>query len=72
MKSIRVDLHIVDPGFEVDGTYRAERPGRMRIDALMRGKHVFTEAFDGQHGWEWVKATKRPRQTRRRLRFAME
>lgn len=54
VKSIQVDLHIVDPGFEVDGTYRAERPGRMRIDALIGGKHVFTEAFDGQHGWEWA------------------
>jgi hypothetical protein len=52
VKSIQVDLHIVDPGFEVDGTYRAARPGRMRIDASMGGKHVFTEAFDGQHGWE--------------------
>ena len=53
VKSIRFDLHIVDPGFEVDGTYRATRPGRMRIDAMMDGKHVFTEAFDGHHGWEW-------------------
>jgi hypothetical protein len=52
--AIEVDLHIVDPGFEVDGTYRAERPGRTRIDALMGGKHVFTEAFDGHHGWEWA------------------
>jgi hypothetical protein len=54
VKSIRFDLHIVDPGFEVDGTYRAARPGRMRIDAMMGGKHVFTEAFDGHHGWEWA------------------
>jgi hypothetical protein len=54
VKSIQVEMHIVDPGFEVDGTYRAERPGRMRIDALMGGKHVFTEAFDGEHGWEWA------------------
>jgi len=38
----------------VDGTYRAELPGRMRIDALIDGKHVFTEAFDGQEGWEWA------------------
>jgi hypothetical protein len=21
---------------------------------MMDGKHVFTEAFDGQHGWEWA------------------
>jgi hypothetical protein len=54
VNSIQVDLHIVDPGFEVDGIYHAERPGRMRIDALMKGKHVFTEAFDGKHGWEWA------------------
>src|ERR1700736_1518290 len=52
VKSIEVDLHIVDPGFEVDGNYRASRPGRMRIDVHAGGKHVFTEAFDGQNGWQ--------------------
>jgi hypothetical protein len=51
--SIEVNLHIVDPGFEVDGIYHAARPGRMRIDVQAGGKHVFTEAFDGQNGWEW-------------------
>ena len=51
--SIEIDLHIVDPGFEVDGIYRATRPGRMRIDVHASGKHVFTEAFDGQRGWQW-------------------
>ncbi len=53
IQSIEVDLHITDPGFEVDGVYYAARPGKMRIDASVAGKHVFTEAFDGQHGWEW-------------------
>lgn len=53
VNSIEVDLHIVDPGFEVDGSYRAARPGRMRIDVHSGGKHVFTEAFDGQNGWQW-------------------
>ena len=52
VKSIQVDLHIVDPGFEVDGIYRAARPGKMRIDVKAGGKHVFTEAFDGQRGWQ--------------------
>lgn len=51
--SVEVDLHITDPGFEVDGIYRAARPGRMRIDVQSGGKHVFTEAFDGNNGWEW-------------------
>jgi hypothetical protein len=53
VKSIEVDLHIVDPDFEVDGKYRAARPGRMRIDILADGKHVYTEAFDGDRGWKW-------------------
>src|SRR5437764_13768532 len=52
VQSIEVNLHIVDPGFEVDGIYRAARPGRMRIDVQAGGKQVFTEAFDGQKGWQ--------------------
>ena len=51
--AIEINLHITDPGFEVDGVYRAARPGRMRIDVQAGGKHVFTEAFDGQKGWDW-------------------
>jgi hypothetical protein len=54
VRSIEVDLHIVDPGFEVDGLYRAARPGKMRIDINSNGKHVFTEAFNGERGWEWT------------------
>src|SRR4051812_16167870 len=29
------------------------RPGRMRIDVTAGGKHVYTEAFNGQHAWQW-------------------
>jgi hypothetical protein len=53
VQSIEIDLHIKDPSFEVDGTYYAARPGKMRIDVAAEGKHVFTEAFDGQNGWQW-------------------
>lgn len=53
VQSIAIYLHIVDPGYSVDGNYRAARPGKMRIDIDSDGKHVFTEAFDGQRGWEW-------------------
>jgi hypothetical protein len=53
VQSIPIDLHIKDPSFEVDGTYCAARPGKMRIDVSAEGKHVFTEAFDGQSGWQW-------------------
>jgi hypothetical protein len=53
VQSTQIDLHIKDPSFEVDGTYYAARPGKMRIDVTADGKHVFTEAFDGQSGWQW-------------------
>lgn len=53
VQSIEIDLHIVDADVEVDGTYRAARPGRMRIDVITKGKHVFTEAFDGDRAWQW-------------------
>jgi hypothetical protein len=52
IQSIEFDLHITDPKFEVDGIYFAARPGKMRIDVNAGGDHVFTEAFDGQKGWE--------------------
>jgi hypothetical protein len=53
VQSIQIDLRIKDPSFEVDGTYYAARPGKMRIDVSAHGKHVFTEAFDGETGWQW-------------------
>jgi hypothetical protein len=53
VQSIRFDLHIADPGFEADGIYYAARPGRMRIDITVGGKHVYTEALDGKRGWQW-------------------
>jgi hypothetical protein len=53
IQSIQIDLHIKDPSFEVDGSYYAARLGKMRIDVSAEGKHVFTEAFDGQSGWQW-------------------
>ena len=56
VQTIEIGLHITDPGFEVDGTYRAMRPGLMRIDALADGKPVFTEAYDGKRAWMWTGA----------------
>src|SRR4030095_6450604 len=53
VQSIQIDLRIKDPSFKVDGTYYAVRPGKMRIDVSAHRKHVFTEAFDGETGWQW-------------------
>jgi len=46
------ELHIVEPKFTVDGTYRTDREGRMRIDVFAGGERVYTEAFDGRDGWQ--------------------
>jgi hypothetical protein len=53
VQAVEVALHIKDPGFEVDGVYRAARPGRMRIDIMADGKRVYMERFDGEKGWQW-------------------
>jgi hypothetical protein len=53
VQAVEVSLHVSNPKFEADGIYRAARPGRMRIDIIASGKHVFTEAFDGEKGWQW-------------------
>ncbi len=53
LQSVAITAHVSDPDFEVDGIYYATRPGRMRVDITAGGKHVFTEAFDGEKGWQW-------------------
>ena len=53
MRTVEISLHVSSPNFEVDGVYRATRPGRMRIDITAGGKHVFTETFDGEKAWQW-------------------
>ena len=38
INTIKFQLHIVDPEFEVDAIYQAMRPGRMRIDVVVGGE----------------------------------
>lgn len=56
IEAVRVfdsDLHIVEPGFAVDGRYVATRDGSMRVDILMDGERVFAEALHDGRGWSW-------------------
>lgn len=70
--SIRFDLHIADPGFEVDGAYVAARPGWMRIDITANGQRVYTEALHVTRGWQWKgKGEPKPNQRGRRRRCVM-
>lgn len=52
VKSIEIALTIQEGTSTIDGLYRASRSGRMRMDIYADGKRVFTEAFDGQRGWQ--------------------
>jgi hypothetical protein len=53
VRTFECGLHIVEPTFEVDGTYVATRDGRMRVDISVEGERVFTEALDRERAWSW-------------------
>ncbi|HEV2213548.1 MAG TPA: hypothetical protein VGS99_09390 [Gammaproteobacteria bacterium] len=53
IRSMEVDLAMLDGGRPIDAVYRVTRDGRMRIDILKQGKRVYTEAYDGKQGWDW-------------------
>ena len=50
--ALRVDLLIEEPTFTVTGQYWANRNGEMRIDVYAGDERVFTEALDGDGGWQ--------------------
>lgn len=50
--AIEVDLLIEEPAFTVTGQYRADRSGDMRIDVYAGDQRVFSEALDGDGGWQ--------------------
>ncbi len=45
-------VQIVEPNFTLMGKYVATRDGKMRIDVFAGDQRVFTEAFDGESGWQ--------------------
>jgi hypothetical protein len=52
IRNLEVRLRIVETSYTADSTWRVDRMGRMRIDVFIGGQRVFTEAFDGEHGWQ--------------------
>jgi hypothetical protein len=52
IRNLEVRLRIQEPTYTAEGIWRVDRKGRMRIDVSMEGKRVFTEAFDGEDGWQ--------------------
>jgi hypothetical protein len=53
VQGIQFDLQLIEDGNTLDLRYIAERTGRMRVDVSHEGKRVFSEGYDGSHGWEW-------------------
>jgi len=52
IRNLEVRLRIAEPTYTADGAWRVDRKGRMRIDVFIDRQRVFTEAFDGEHGWQ--------------------
>lgn len=52
VRSMSVELEIVEPEFTVTGSYVATREGWMRIDVFAGGERVFTEALGPDGGWQ--------------------
>lgn len=50
--ALRINFHLTESTFAVDGVYAASRSGRMRVDIFADETRVFTEGFDGQSGWQ--------------------
>lgn len=54
LDAVRYRLEITEPGFTVNGHYRATRDGRVRIDIRADGERVFAEGIDGEgEAWTW-------------------
>lgn len=52
VEALRVKVDISEGDLRLSGIYTATRDGRMRIDVIRAGMRVFTEAYDGQRGWQ--------------------
>jgi hypothetical protein len=52
VERLEIEVRIFEGDAPLTGVWRADRQGRMRIDVSAGGRRVFTEAFDGKHGWQ--------------------
>jgi len=52
IRNMEIDLAMKDGKSAFDAVYMATRDGRMRINIIVDGKRVYTEAYDGHGGWD--------------------
>ncbi len=62
LDAVSYRLEITEPGFTVNGHYRAMRDGRVRIDIRADGERVFAEGIGGDgEAWTWQRGDTRAR-----------
>jgi hypothetical protein len=54
MRSLLVDVEIVEGGQTVGGPYAANKAGLVRIDIYAGGKNVYSEGVDTRGVWRWT------------------
>ena len=50
--NLEARLRIVEPASTVEGIWRVDRKGRMRIDVFAGDQRVWTEGYDGHRAWQ--------------------
>jgi hypothetical protein len=55
VKSLRVDVHIEEPGLNAIGRWYGRVDGRMRVDIFSHSqcKRVYSEGIDDKGAWQW-------------------
>lgn len=53
IRNVRYRLTIIEPSFEVEGSYVATREGSVRMDITADGKRVFSEGLHEGSAWRW-------------------
>lgn len=62
LDTVEYRLEITEPGFTVQGHYRATRDGRVRIDIHAEGGRVFAEGLHDGRAWMWQRGDERAKQ----------
>ena len=52
VERLEIELRISEGKSTLQGIWRGDRQGRMRIDVYARSRRVYTEAFDGSQAWQ--------------------
>jgi hypothetical protein len=52
VEGLQIEVRISKGKTTLEGTWRGDRQGRMRVDVSAGGRRVYTEAYDGKRAWQ--------------------